>query len=759
MADNYSDIKKENLYFGSPQPSKQKAAELLAPAGSFEVFKAVLAAGADAVYLGGNRFGARAYAGNLSDEEILEAIDYAHIHGRKMYLTVNTLVKNSELTDLYDYIKPFYEAGLDAVIVQDYGVMRLISRCFPQLDIHASTQMTVTHEDYIDFLRGYNVTRIVPARELSLDEIRKLRKYDRDMELECFVHGALCYSYSGQCLISSFLGGRSGNRGRCAGTCRLMYEAKGNRRALLSLKDLCTLEILPDILEAGVYSLKIEGRMKSAEYAAGVTSVYRKYVDMYLQNGRDGYRVDESDIRNLLMLFDRGGMTKGYYFKHNGADMLADSDKSDKSQAQKTEYENFIKSQYVGKTLKEKIKVSVKLSGGKDAIMSLSDAEGNHVSVCGARAEKAESRPLSNEDIAKQINRFGNTDYEADCLEIEADDNIFMPNKALNELRRQAVLALNQARLAAYRRGQSEPFREFSEPAAKKYAKYPSDGAEAKNSAGSGFSPLVSVRAVTAEQARAAVRAGADRICVETELMGMEEIEEIRALCGENGISCFLAMPRIMREGKFSFIAENIENLRKLGFDGFIIRNMAEYEYLRKNGFEGKFAADYTMYAFNDEAVRALEECGFEGIVYPVELNAGELSGLYSPTERELIVYMRTPLMISANCIDRTLGACHAPDSRFGVFKDRKKAELKYFCCCRYCYNIIYNSVPTVLTDRVEEIKRLAPDYLGLAFADESAKQVESAVMAAKEGKPVAFAQTDASRGGFTRGHFSHGVE
>lgn len=755
--DNYSDIKKENLYCGSAHSSKRQAAEVLAPAGSLEIFKAVLAAGADAVYLGGNRFGARAYAGNLSDEEILEAIDYAHIHGRKMYLTVNTLVKNSELAGLYDYIKPFYEAGLDAVIVQDNGVMSMIDRCFPGLDIHASTQMTVTHKEHINFLRRYNVTRIVPARELSLDEIVRLRAYDKNMELECFVHGALCYSYSGQCLISSFLGGRSGNRGRCAGTCRLMYEAKGNKRALLSLKDLCTLEILPDILEAGVYSLKIEGRMKSAEYAAGVTSIYRRYVDMYLQNGRGGYRVDEDDIHSLLMLFDRGGMTKGYYFAHNGADMSADADRSDKSQTDKTEYENLIKSQYVGKTLKEKIKVSVKLSVGKDAIMSLSDSEGNQVNAVGAKPEKAESRPLSKDDISKQINRFGNTDYEAESLEIDADENIFMPNKALNELRRQAVDALNYERLAAYRRDRAKPFCESAGTGAK-HKSYSYKSAS-EGGAGSGSSFAVSVRATTAEQAYAAARAGADRICVETELMSVEEINEIRELCGKNGILCFLAMPRIMREGRFSFIEDNIENFRKLDFDGFIIRNMAEYEYLRKNGFKGKFAADYTVYAFNDEAVRALEERGFEGMAYPIELNAGELFGLFSPMESELIVYMRTPLMISANCIDRTLGGCHAPEARFGKFKDRKKASLKYFSCCRYCYNIIYNSVPTVLTDRVDEIKRLSPDYLGLAFADESAALVEDTIRAAKEGKPVAFAQADSSHGGFTRGHFSHGVE
>lgn len=731
MKNDYSDI------------DRGKKPEILAPAGSMEGFRAALAAGADAAYLGGTRFGARAYAGNLSDAEILEAIDYAHLHGRKLYLTVNTLVKNSEFRALYDYLTPFYEAGLDAVIVQDYGVLKLVNDCFEKLAVHASTQMTITHGDYIDFLRKYNVTRIVPARELSIGELIKLHEYAPDMELECFVHGALCYSYSGQCLISSFLGGRSGNRGRCAGTCRLTYEAAGGKRALLSLKDLCALEILPDLLDAGVYSLKIEGRMKSAEYAAGVTAMYRKYVDRYLSGGRSGYRVDEDDIRKLLLLFDRGGMTTGYYFIRNQAEMVADTAKSDKSQKEKADYENFIKSRYIGKNLKEKVKVSVKLLQGKNAVLSLEDEEGHLVSAEGGPVWRAENRPLSEADIARQTGRFGSTDYEADSLAIEADEHIFMPNKALNELRRQAVRELNEARLRAYRRGQAKPFWEQS---VKNKARFLEKEA---------FAPKISVRATTYEQACAAAAAGADRIYAETELMSMEQLQEIRRRCAVSGIQCFLAMPRIMREGRFAFLEKNLETLQNMRFDGFLIRNMAEYEYLRKNNFTGRFAADYTMYAFNDGAVRALTDCGFAEITYSAELNAGELSGLDVPVGREFIVYMRTPLMISAGCIDRTLGGCHAPDSAFGVIKDRKKAPLLYLSCCKYCYTMIYNSVPTVLTDRGDALKRLAPDYLGLAFADENASQAAGAIDAARRGGAIDFAQN----AGFTRGHFIHGVE
>ena len=262
--------------------------ELLAPAGSYEAFQAAIGAGADAVYLGGPDFGARAYAKNFTQEELVRAIRTAHIHGRKLYLTVNTLLKNRELKErLYDSLKEVYEEGLDGVIVQDMGVLRFIRNTFPDLPVHASTQMTVTGPEGMKFLESLGVTRVVPARELSIKEISDMHKAS-PIEIETFIHGALCYSFSGQCLMSSILGGRSGNRGRCAQPCRLPYQtgepgkhfSKEKESCPLSLKDICTLDILPEIIEAGVMSLKIEGRMKQPEYTAAVTGIYRKYLDI-----------------------------------------------------------------------------------------------------------------------------------------------------------------------------------------------------------------------------------------------------------------------------------------------------------------------------------------------------------------------------------------------------------------------------------------------------------------------------------------------
>lgn len=312
--------------------------EILAPAGSKECLKAAIAAGADAVYTGGALFGARAYAHNLTEEELLEAIDYVHLHGRRLYLTVNTLIKDREMEkQMYDYLLPYYRQGLDAVIVQDIGLFRFIRKHFPDLPIHASTQMTLTGVDGAKFLEKEGAQRIVTSRELSMAEVKKIAD-ETELEIESFVHGALCYCYSGQCLFSSFIGGRSGNRGQCAQPCRLLYRTPEAKRPqyLLSLKDICTLELIPEMIESGIYSFKIEGRMKKPEYAAAVAFQYRKYADLYLKYYEEcpaeedpaayamkKYRVREEDRQMLLDLYNRGGFHTGYYHTQNGREMIS----------------------------------------------------------------------------------------------------------------------------------------------------------------------------------------------------------------------------------------------------------------------------------------------------------------------------------------------------------------------------------------------------------------------------------------------------
>lgn len=311
--------------------------EILAPAGSIESLKGAVAAGADAVYIGGSRFGARAYADNPEQDMLLSAIDYVHAKDRRIYLTVNTLLKEQELTkELAPFLEKYYRAGIDAVIVQDVGVLHFLAAQFPELPIHLSTQMTLVSADATKLLSGYPVTRMVPARELSLEEIKNIRA-NTNLELECFVHGALCYCYSGQCLFSSMIGGRSGNRGRCAQPCRMAYEvSEDGRRAAESLyalspKDMCTLDKVPELVEAGIDSFKIEGRMKRPEYTAGVTAAYRLMTDLYFEYGEEGFyqylrkhpQVLAEQTEKVADLYNRGGFTNGYYVRYHGREMMS----------------------------------------------------------------------------------------------------------------------------------------------------------------------------------------------------------------------------------------------------------------------------------------------------------------------------------------------------------------------------------------------------------------------------------------------------
>ena len=486
--------------------------EVLAPAGTYECFRAAINAGADAVYLGGSMFGARAFAGNFEEAELIKAIRTAHLYGRKVYLTVNTLLRNDELEKLVQYVKPYYEEGLDAVIVQDYGVFAVLREAFPGLDLHASTQMTLTVKYGAQLLKDMGAARVVPARELSAKEIRDI--YDNvDVEIESFVHGALCYCYSGQCLLSSMIGGRSGNRGRCAQPCRLTYSANGiSEKYLLSPKDMCTIEAVPDILDAGVYSLKIEGRMKSPEYVAGVSYAYRKYVDMYLEKGRDGYRVEEQDIRQLMDLYNRGGFCKGYYYAQNDksmmtfdrpnhqgivignikngelilsqevnpGDVLEFPDGSEYTtptgkksgrlalpkgvlknpkngaavyRTRNNELLGQLRAGYIDNDIKIPVRMEIFLKSGERACLKLLSGDKELV-VYGDVLEPSDKRPAVREDVVKQLKKLGGTAFSSDEGSIVTDiqGSPFVPVRLLNDLRRNALEELESMLLSGYKR-------------------------------------------------------------------------------------------------------------------------------------------------------------------------------------------------------------------------------------------------------------------------------------------------------------------
>ena len=408
-----------------------KRVELLAPAGTYNAFIGALNAGADAFYLAGNRFGARAYADNFTDDELINVIDTAHLFGKKVYLTVNTLVKEKEKDELVPFLAPLAEHSLDGVIVQDLGVLRIIKNNFPSLPIHASTQMSITGEYATRLLQSQGVSRIVPARELSLDEIKHI-KDSTGIEIESFIHGAMCYSYSGMCLFSSILGGRSGNRGRCAQPCRLEYSLPGDNKVYpLSMKDMCTVSMIDQLIESGIDSFKIEGRMKKPEYAAGVTSVYRKYLDRYYEGLFT--EVSDEDLKFLNNLYIRAQRSDGYYHKHNGKDMITLS-KPGYSGAD-DEVIDYINKIFVNvkPSLPINIKASVIKNHPAKISMRYKDIE---VSVTGEAVSEAINAPMDMERIKKQLLKLGDTFFDANDIQIECDNDIFISVKELNDLRR-----------------------------------------------------------------------------------------------------------------------------------------------------------------------------------------------------------------------------------------------------------------------------------------------------------------------------------
>lgn len=433
--------------------------ELLAPAGSLEAAKAAVNAGADAVYMGGPLFSARAYAESSSEDMLLEAIRYCHLRDVKVYMTLNTLMKEREMEELFSYLLPYYKAGLDAVIVQDLGVLMFLRQHFPDLAIHASTQMTVTGRHSAELLRRLGVTRIVTARELSLAEIRDIHEHV-DIEIESFIHGAMCYCYSGQCLMSSVIGGRSGNRGRCAGPCRLpyrVYDEQGKRCTkepvyVLSMKDFNTLPDLKAMTEAGVTSLKIEGRMKSPLYVAAVTAAYRKYLDQGMPE-----QIDPEDEALLREVFDRGGSTDGYLWRQNGRDMIALSEKE--SRIPEEARLAPIRKRYLEQPLRLPVELYGEFVPGEPARLTMRCRyRGIDQSFQADSGEQkvleAERQPLSEERIRESLLKLGNTDFTAETITIRREGEVFFPIREINELRRKAADGLTACILAGSSRDQ-----------------------------------------------------------------------------------------------------------------------------------------------------------------------------------------------------------------------------------------------------------------------------------------------------------------
>ena len=718
-----------------------KRVELLAPAGNYDALLGAVNAGADAVYLGGEQYGARAYADNFSRDEIISGIRLAHIYHKKIYLTINTLVKERELEGLYDFLLPFYEAGLDGVIIQDLGVLAYVRRYFPGLELHASTQMTLTGSEGVSFLKEYGVSRVVPARELSLEEIKDLKQ--TGAEVEIFIHGAMCYCYSGQCLFSSILGGRSGNRGRCAQPCRLPYEINGGKECFpLSMRDMCTIDLLPELIESGVDSFKIEGRMKKPSYVAGVTAIYRKYIDQYYEKG--SIHVSAQDRQLLSSLYIRSKIGDGYFHRHNGREMLTLESPaySETDPGILTE----IADRYVHAPEKVPVDAQIELCSGKPAKLSLRAKE--DVITCeGEIVQEAQKQPLQTEKIEQQIRKMGASLLKVQDIKVKTQGQVFLPIGAINELRRKTVLAMEDKLIAAPCR-EAVPYEPYVRPQKQRLQ---------KRTGGENLRKPLEVCVSTWDQFDQIIDRGLYRIYLDSRLFLEKETLQKKLSLKKGNTQIYGSTPYIVREKDDKTLFDVRDAYKEQLIQGVLIRNLESLAILKDSIAKKDLELDYGVYVWNHEALDLLSDKA-SGICLPVELNKGEWEELITYGKQKMhlsaVVYGRLPMMITANCLQKTSDGCRGKSGTV-MLKDRYGKEFPVYHDCRHCYNIVYNSVPLSLHRAFSEELQEAL-HCRLDFTLETAKEC---LKVTEYFQKISVQYEDPFYSEYTTGHYKRGVE
>lgn len=681
--------------------------EILVPAGSYENFIAAVNNGADAVYLGGSAFSARANAVNFSDDEIASAVRYAHIRGVKVYVALNTLVEDSRIQDAYDFAAFCYECGVDALIVQDLGVLNMLKSCFPDFKLNASTQMTVHNLKGVKAAERAGFSRIVLSRELSKDEIADICA-NADAEIEVFAHGALCMSYSGQCLMSSFIGGRSGNRGACAQPCRLPYglvDSGGNSvcdgKYLLSLKDLCLIDEIGTLDKLGVTSLKIEGRMKNSAYVAMSAHLYDKY--------RNGGKVDKADMDDLQSVFSRSGFTKGYFENSTGRHMLNIDRNNDDVYKNITDKARE-RAEALAGSCGKRIMISASFTAylGDTATLCVWDDNGHSVTCeSSVKPEKAIKVALTEERIREQMSKTGGTPFEFGDFIINIDDGISLPIKEINELRRRALSEMEE-QLAAM-------------PVRKSVAQF------SFNIVKSDATPEFTATAHSYEQVKAIERTSVARIYIPVNIYNehKDEFESDRY---------YAILPAIERHGKVA-----------CGYDRICTSNFSQiYDEvgIKHGGFR--------MNVYNSAAVKFLKDAGFDSVCLSPEMNLGQIGSISKDIPAEILAYGYLPVMTVQNCVvSSAYGKC-ACDGSVHYLKDRMGALFPVITDKDSCTNVILNSTPVYMGDKMNDICRSGIAYANLYFTTETADEIENIISLYENGKPFGKA--------FTRGHFYRGV-
>lgn len=745
--------------------------EILAPAGNYDAVRAAVNAHADAIYLGGSMFSARAFAGNFDEKELLDTIDYCHTFDVKVYMAINTLLKNEEIKRLPEYVKPFYREGVDGIIVQDMGVAGVLSACFPDLPLHGSTQLSVSSEYGAAFLKKIGMTRFVPSRELSLDEIRAI-KDKVNIEIETFVHGAMCYSYSGRCLMSSYAGGRSGNRGRCAQPCRKKYRLGDESAYMLSLKDMCMLQDIDKLMDAGIDSFKIEGRMKKPEYVAATTYAYKEIRDAYLSGCKDLKKIASRYEDMLRDVYNRGGFYSGYYFTAHGRQMLAD-----------------IRPNHTGVKIGkvssiEKPFVKVKLCNDVNAadVLEIRGRKGVVELTCGEAAAAHSTIFLKGKNfqsfsIGDQIYRTRNSKLLNDIQKeiIDSDRKIAVKAFLTARIGERIKLSVSTYDTASTKTVNVCVYGPECMAASNKPVTQEQLIEKIKKTGGTSFEVseieadvedglFVQISAINGLRRQALDELGrslADRhkrdiksvICCEdnydesgfknqSDMSGFSisvcqedhvnivknykwvsrvildyNIRQYRQTMLNKNTSVFIALPEIFRQKNLVEYADMLSDISD--FDGVMIRNIDELGYLIEIGYKGDVVADAGLYVYNDHAAAFYKnQIHNISFVSSAELTYNEIKNLSTNTLLKIYGYQK--VMVSANCISGNYcGGCAQKSSQMMNLTDDMGNVFYVRNYCGECYNIMYNGVPTSILDRLDLIHDSFTDaYIELTVED-----------------------------------------
>ena len=692
--------------------------ELLAPAGSMEALRAAVQNGADAVYLGSGAFNARMGAKNFTPDELQEAVAYCHVRGAAVHLTLNTLASDRELPKVAEVIRMAARRGVDAFIVQDLGIVSLCREIAPQIPVHASTQMSIHSLEGVEQAAALGVSRVVLARELPREDIASICRKS-PVEIEVFVHGALCMCYSGQCYLSSVIGTRSGNRGQCAQPCRLPYGyGRFENRYPLSLKDNCLIDHLQDLERMGVASIKLEGRAKRPEYVATVVRIYRSVLD--------GNPITQENVRDLYNIFSRQGFTEGYYKGETGPEMFGVRQDTREDRAllasARATYES-------GERPRVPVKFYAMIAKDQPAMLAAEDDRGNTCRTTGEFPQRAVNRALTAEDLGARLQKTGGTPFYLDSFHGRIEPGLTLPAAAINAMRRDVL-----SELAAVRGRQNAPkFGTPSKPAVVPGPKKP---------------PVLTVSVLRAAQITQKVLAAKPSVLYVplSELVEHRNLTQVMAL----GIELCAVLPRVVRDGEAQNVLAQLTIARTMGIPSVLTGNLGQIAAARSLGFQVR--GDFGLNVFNSRTVDYLRQQGLTSALCSFEMTLPQIRDLSKAVPMELMIYGRLPLMLTENCLIRNrTGACACTGSPTKLV-DRRGQEFPIVRDPGTCRSVLLNGKKLYLLDKPKALQSLGLWAVRLQFTTENPGEVSRVIADYQTAAPF-------DPAGCTRGLYQRGVE